>query len=238
MTEHEADDAPGRAVRAPLAVGTTFKSLTAQVHHELRERIIEGLYAPGTRLPERELSDDLQVSRIPIREALPRLEAEGYIVTLPRRGAIVRQLTLRDIEELFDLRITLEVFAARQAALRAQTTPPGPTLRALVARALEFTEQHSEHEISSVNSAIHEEVVRLAGNDLLTSVMQTVMGRSRWLFRLTTQRDQTEQYREHTELADAIYAGDVELAAAIAYSHIQKGRAPSIALLRDRLPAE
>lgn len=238
MTEQDDAEGPVRDVRRPLAVGSTYQSLTTQVFQELRERIIEGLYPPGTRLPERELSEDLQVSRIPIREALPRLEAEGYIVTMPRRGAIVRQLTLRDIEELFDLRITLEVFAARQAALRAQTTPPGPQLRELVARALEFTEQHSEHEISSVNSAIHEEIVRLAGNDLLGSVMQTIMGRSRWLFRLTTQRDQSEQYREHTELADAIYAGDVELSGAIAYSHIQKGRAPSIALLHDRLPAE
>lgn len=238
MFEQDADAPPVSTAHVPRAVGTTHVSLTAQVHAELQERIIEGFYPPGSRLRERELSADLQVSRIPIREALPRLESEGYIVTHPRRGAVVRQLTLRDIEELFDLRIDLEVFAAKQAAIKARTTPPGPRLRTLIARALEFTERNSEHEISSVNSAIHEEIVSLADSALLTQVMRIVMGRSRWLFRLTTDRDQREQYREHTELADAIYAGDPDLAAAIAYSHVQKGRAPSVEMLRDRLPAE
>lgn len=91
----------------------------------IRELIISGDFAPGSRLRERELSQTLAVSRVPVREALQQLEAEGFIDTSPRRGATVKQITLRDVNELFDVRLSLEVLAARlaaQAAARGQSS--------------------------------------------------------------------------------------------------------------------
>lgn len=228
-------DAFGAYVPSP--VGAVDQSLSAQIYVELRERIIEGIYPPGTRLRERELSDDLNVSRVPLREALPQLEADGYIVTYPRRGAVVRTLTLVDVDELFDIRLSLEVFAARKAAERARTNALPTRLAELVEKARTITNEYSPRDISTINTQIHEEIVRLADSDLLNNLMRTVMGRTRWLFRLTSDRDQNEQFHDHDDLARAIYAGNAEVAAAIAHTHIESGRQPSLDMLARILPA-
>ncbi|MDF2442458.1 MAG: hypothetical protein JWR01_661 [Subtercola sp.] len=225
------------ALYVPTQVGVDDRSLSSQVYAEIRERIIEGIYPAGARLRERELSDDLKVSRIPVREALPQLEADGYIVTYPRRGAVVRQLTLVDVQELFDIRLALEVFAARKAAERARVETLSPRLDELVKKARTITNEFSPREISTINTQIHEEIIRLADSELLDNLMRTVMGRTRWLFRLTSDRDQNEQFHDHDDLARAIYGGNADIAAAIAHTHIENGRQPSVELLKGILPA-
>ena len=82
-----------------VPLGLADQSLSVKIYEELRERIIEGTLAAGERIRERELAAEFNVSRIPIREAMPRLEAEGFIKTLPRRGAVVTEMTLNDVEE-------------------------------------------------------------------------------------------------------------------------------------------
>ena len=234
----QAEPAPGPpGAYVPSPVGAVDQSLSAQIYTEIRERIIEGIYPPGARLRERELSEDLNVSRIPLREALPQLEADGYIVTYPRRGAVVRTLTLVDVEELFDIRLSLEVFAARKAAQRARTETLPPRLGELVDQARAITnESSSPREISTLNTQIHEEIIRLANSDLLNNLMRSVMGRTRWLFRLTSHRDQNEQLHDHDDLAKAIYGGNAEVAAAIAHTHIESGRQASLDMLAEILP--
>src|SRR5579862_7591453 len=89
-----------------------------RIYEEIRNKIINGDLPPGTRLRERELADELGVSRVPVREALPYLQADGFITLESHRGAIVTELTLRDVRELFDVRLGVEVYAARLAAQR------------------------------------------------------------------------------------------------------------------------
>jgi len=207
-----------------------------KVYEYLRDGIIEGELEPGSRLLERELSERLGVSRIPIREALPQLEAEGLITTLPRRGAVVTQLTLRDIDELFSVRASLDVLAARLASQqpRARATA---ALEPALARAELATSGGSKSEIAAANSAFHEAIVRLSANRLLHSMMAPISARVRWLFRLTSDRDPGVLCSEHHELYDAICHGDTELAAALAFTHVERGRRPSLASLADVLPA-
>lgn len=220
-----------------MTVTEDDESLVAQVYTVLREGIIHGEYAPGSRLRERNLAVDLAASRIPVREALVQLEADGFVVTYPRRGAVVRQLTLRDIEELFDLRLSLEVFAARQAARAiAQGADPRPLQDGLAA-ADAATAAQDEDAIAVTNAALHELIVATTGNSLLRDIMRPISGRTRWLFRLTSDRDPGDQQHEHHELFAAILQGDVEMAGAIAYAHIERGRRPSLASLQGRLPA-
>ena len=92
--------------------------LSERVAEALREGIISGRIPGGSKLNERELAAELKVSRIPLREALPLLEAEGFIHSEARRGSVVHTFTLRDAEEVFDLRLQLEPFAAAAAARR------------------------------------------------------------------------------------------------------------------------
>ncbi|WP_405972774.1 GntR family transcriptional regulator [Streptomyces sp. NBC_00988] len=216
--------------------GSDGRSLVHKVYEYLRDGIIEGELPPGTRLLERELSERLDVSRIPIREALPQLEAEGLITTLPRRGSMVTQLTLRDIDELFSVRTSLEVLAARlasgQAAERASAL-----LSPAFARAELATDEGRQPEIAAANAAFHEAIVRLSGSRLLNSMMAPISARVRWLFRLTSDRDPGVLCTEHRELYEAICAGDTELAASLAFVHVERGRRPSLASLTGVLPA-
>jgi DNA-binding GntR family transcriptional regulator len=215
----------------------TDKSLSALIYDELRARIIRGEYPPGTRLRERDLASDFNVSRIPLREALPQLEADGFITTLPRRGAVVTQLTIVDVEELFDVRLGVEVFATRLAAARvASGVRATPVLESMV-RAEAALSTGDANAIAESNAEFHEEIVRLAANSLLTTMMRAVAGRDRWIFRMTSDRDPVLACEEHHQLCDAIAAGNADLAAAIAYSHIERGRQPSLTALRPVLPA-
>ncbi len=84
----------------------------------VREAILTGRYAPGTRLVEENLAAAFGVSRIPLREALRRLEAEGLVLISPNRGATVRPLSPKDVVDLYEVRIALEALALRRAAER------------------------------------------------------------------------------------------------------------------------
>jgi DNA-binding GntR family transcriptional regulator len=222
---------------ATRSLGEADRSLSDKVYEYLREAIIDGELAPGTRLLERELSARLEVSRIPIREALPQLEAEGLIRTLPRRGAVVTQLTLRDIDELFDVRASLDVLAARLAAVRARTEP-SESLGDAFARAEVATDGGSAAEIAAANAAFHDAILRMSANRLLDAIMTPISARVRWLFRLTSERDPELLCAEHRELHDAIRAGDADLAASLAYVHVERGRRPSLESLAAVLPAD
>jgi DNA-binding GntR family transcriptional regulator len=202
----------------------------------IREGIIAGDYAPGSRLRERDLSESLLMSRIPIREALRQLEIEGFVVTYPNRGAVVSQLTLKDVAELFDLRLSLEVLAARQAALAAAEGRVGNRLREVMAEAKMATDAEDPVGIQRANTAYHAEVIDMTGNRLLAATMAPLLGRIRWLFALTADRDPRVEYAEHVTLCDAIYSGNPDLAGALALAHIEHGRAPSLAGLADVLP--
>ena len=83
----------------------------------LREEIIDGRRAPGSRLVERDLAADMGVSRIPVRDALHELVAEGLVTSRPRTWAVVRTFSETDVEELIEVRSALEVLAFRRAAV-------------------------------------------------------------------------------------------------------------------------
>ncbi len=202
----------------------------------IREGVIAGDYRPGSRLRERDLSETLRMSRIPIREALRQLEVEGFVVTYPNRGAVVSQLTLKDVAELFDLRLSLEVLAARQAAVAVAEGRADDRLREVMAEALLATEAEDAVGIQRANTAFHAEVIAMSGNRLLAATMAPMLGRIRWLFALTADRDPRVEYAEHVTLCDAIYSGNPDLAGALALAHIEHGRAPSLAGLAGVLP--
>ncbi|MCD0450019.1 GntR family transcriptional regulator [Actinocorallia sp. API 0066] len=195
----------------------------------LRRRIVEVALKPGERLVERDLAAELNISRIPLREAMRMLAAEGLVVLVPGKGALVSPFTPADVRDLFDVRESLESLAARLAAARASTE----SVKALADRLAECraaTEARDVPRIAAANAAFHAEIIALAGNPLLTSIMTPLAARTEWLFRLTSSRDPAEQCTEHEVLFDLIASGNADAAAAAAYAHIAAGRAPSLAL--------
>ena len=92
----------------PVRKSLQHRTISSAVGDELRRRILDGVFKSGFQLRQDALADEFGVSRIPIREALMQLEAEGLVKILPHRGAVVSELSISEIEELFELRVLLE----------------------------------------------------------------------------------------------------------------------------------
>ncbi|QHC60321.1 GntR family transcriptional regulator [Rathayibacter sp. VKM Ac-2760] len=217
-----------------LASTEESESLASQTYRTLRREIILGHYPQGSRLVEASLATELHVSRLPVREAVPQLANEGFVRMLPRRSTRVAQWSVADVVELFDVRLSLETLAARLAAQAvAAGAPLQPLLDAIDAehRALDSEDWL---EVAETSTVVHEAIVEVAGSALLTSLMRAVTGRMTWLFYLTSARDQRQQSDEHHGLLDAIRSGNDRLAESIAFTHIEKGRAPSLAMIGGR----
>ena len=203
------------------------RPLRESVRDTLRSRIFEGHYAPGTRLVERDLAAEFNVSRLPIREALRMLRQEGLIRDRAGRGSEVSGLSAKDVEDLFDVRQSLEVLACRLAAKRA-TAEDLHHLEGLLNQAEKFLAKGSILEAHRANSEFHDAITRIANNDFLRSALEPLQGRMHWLFRHVS--DLPELIREHRELYAAIASGDPDRAAHQSASHVSK--------YRDQFPEE
>ena len=95
-----------------------MKNKKTEVYRIIKQRIIEGILAPGLPINEIELATDLNVSKTPVREALRQLEREGFVTTTPGRGSMVSPITFQDIREIYEMREILECCAAKRGALR------------------------------------------------------------------------------------------------------------------------
>ncbi len=200
---------------------TAERSLGAvreKVLAELRQDIVAGRLRPGDRLVERELAERFGVSRVPVREAVRALVAEGFVYFDTPRRALVRRLDATDVQELFELREALEVYAAGLAAQRA-TPEVLADLEELLDRAAVATEAGDAETITDVNTLFHDRILAMAGNGLLISVMEPVDGRLRWM----TRRNEEWQTLlcEHRELYEALASGDPERARGCALAHVR-----------------
>jgi DNA-binding GntR family transcriptional regulator len=203
------------------------EAMAAQVYQQIINSIVSGQLQPGQRLRERELSEQYGVSRIPVREAIHRLEQDGFLVTAPRRGAVVRKLTLKDVDELFDLRVLLESFAAARAAERvADGRADASVLRDTLAAAHAALAAGDAELASDLNASFHDQIVALTDNALLERSIRPLRGLNRWVFGLSVNRPLEVSAREHEGLADAIITGQPHLAQALSEAHVEAGRRP------------
>ncbi|MGQ9371966.1 GntR family transcriptional regulator [Azospirillum sp. ST 5-10] len=204
----------------PLDVGTTFRS---QVYRTLKHAIVEmDIYDhPGeVRLDERQLSEQLGVSRTPIREALTLLEQEGFVRLEPRRGIFVVRKTKQEIIEMIVAWAALESMAARLAAQRASDDD----IRSLWDLFGAFEERSlSEHmkEYSDANIAFHKAIIRLSGARLLQDMTDNLFIHIRAIRKLTIAQDNRMErsIHDHREIITALEARDADLAERLSRDH-------------------
>ncbi|MGH3516075.1 MAG: GntR family transcriptional regulator [Haloechinothrix sp.] len=213
---------------AEVPLGVAHTPLRDQIREQLRQRIINGLLPPGTKMVERELAAELGVSRVPVREALRMLESEGFVQVVPRRGVVVKQLSRTDVEELFDVRESLEVLATRRAAENA-TQADLRRLAQHLDKARHAVEAGKLDRFGDANEAFHDEIVRMARNGLLAGMLEPLQGRLHWLFRQIGNAEGL--WQEHNRLYQAIASGDPDAAAAQALDHVRVNRRTALRLL-------
>jgi len=197
--------------------------LRQSVYEILVELVVGGSLRPGQHLVEAELARQLGVSRQPVREALHRLEAEGWVDLRPSQGAYVHVPTDTEVDQLLDVRELLEGATARLAA-RAATAEAVTSLRATWQDGMAAVESGDVAATVAANNDFHAAVAAIAGNVVLAELSEIVGRRVRWHYRQVAPARGHESWSEHAELVAAIEAGDEDRAAALARVHTERTR--------------
>jgi DNA-binding GntR family transcriptional regulator len=195
---------------APIAVPAP---LTAQALEALRRDILAARLAPGDILSEAGIAARLALGKAPVRTALARLAEEGLVQPVPRRGWVVSLVTIRDIHEVFDLRLLLEPAAARRAALNPRARADAAALARLDAVcATGYRPEAAETALGflEANRAFHVAVAEFSGNARLARQIGRLLDEStRMLVLGLRRRDRSgEMAHEHRALIAALAAGD------------------------------
>ena len=213
----------------------TIASMTVTA---MRERILRGDYPEGEPLRQDALAEDLGVSRIPVREALRQLEAEGLVTFSPHRGAVVSSLSLEEIEELFELRAEIECSLVRRAIPRMTSEQLERAIDVLD----EFEDALAANEAARwgpLNWYFHSALYAPANRNLTMGVLQKLHQHSDRYFRLRVYLAQggASPNEEHRAIAAAVAAKDADLAAELMSSHILGAGTALIGMLREQRAA-
>lgn len=217
----------------PLIPSIDRLGLSAAVEARLRDMIVEGVLAPGTRLNERMLCEQLNVSRTPLREAFKTLAVEGLIVLQPNRGAVVAQMSVPEIEQTFEVMGALEGLSGELACARALDGEIAE-VRALHFEMLAAHVRRDLHNYYKLNHAIHDRINAMARNPVLTETYQQINARIQSLrFRSNFNQDKWDTaVREHGAMLDALERRDGEAMRLILQQHLRNKRDAVLAVLR------
>nr|WP_274617558.1 GntR family transcriptional regulator [Nesterenkonia sp. AY15] len=197
-------------------------SKAAAAYSSLRSSIQAGELAPGERITLRYLSDMLDMSLTPVREALNRLQAEGFVVHDPHGSTFIAELTPERIEQVYRLRAVLEPLAVRQAG---QQLTPGDLedLRELVCAC---DQAQTALEVVQRNEAFHYALYRLSRDALMMGFIDQLWAGMPYpsLGLYADQERVSQSSREHHAILDALVAEDLDAAAALTAQHIEHGR--------------
>jgi DNA-binding GntR family transcriptional regulator len=197
--------------------------LRQSVYDALIDLIVSGDMPPGQHLVETDIARQLGVSRQPIREALHRMEAEGWVDLRPSQGAFVHIPTDFEVDELLDVRELLEAEMARLAAGKADTDAV-TKLRALCDQGESAARADDVSRAVTANNEFHAAVAAVAGNAVLADLASTVSRRVQWYYRLVAPARGHGSWTEHAELIDAIEAHDADRAQLLARKHTERTR--------------
>lgn len=199
-----------------------YKPLRELVFESLREAIISGLLPPSERLMEIQLAEEMGVSRTPVREAIRKLELEGLVVMIPRKGAYVAGMSIKDIVDVFEIRGALEGLAAELASERV-TDEELESMERYLVKISEEIESGDLSKVVETDTDFHTLIYKASRNARLSQIISNL-------------REQIQRFRttslsfpgrmkialeEHRKIVEAISSRDGELARKLAQEHIE-----------------
>ncbi|WP_289088604.1 GntR family transcriptional regulator [uncultured Veillonella sp.] len=199
-----------------------YKPLREVVSETLRQAIRDGIFKPGERLMEIPLSEELGVSRTPIREAIRKLELEGFVIMIPRRGTYVADISLKDISQVFEIRSALEELAGALAAERI-TAEEIEYLERMLVEIGTYIEKKDMDRIVEADVNFHEVLYKASRNERLVEIIHNL--REQTLRFRTVSMNQpgrlSKTWEEHRLLVEAIADRDANKARKIARLHME-----------------
>jgi DNA-binding GntR family transcriptional regulator len=212
-------------MRESLTAGTRRVTrpapLRQAVYDALAELIANGTLRPGQHLVESDLAEYLGVSRQPIREALQRLQGDGWVELRPAHGAFVHTPTPEEVTQLLGVRSVLEAYSAFGAAQHA-TAADIARLRELQAAGEAALAADDQRALVDANTAFHAYIVQVAGNKVLADLISQVERRVRWYYTPIARPRGNEAWIEHSSLITAIADGDAERAEQLMRHHTER----------------
>lgn len=199
-----------------------YKPLREVIFDTIREAIIMGELKPGQRLMEVHLAEKMGVSRTPVREAIRKLELEGLVEMIPRRGAHVADLSVKEIMDVLEVRASLDSLATGLAALRI-TEEELRSLKNTQEQFIKYAEKDNLQGSIKKDVEFHDIIYAASKNDKLIQILSNLreqVHRYRVMY-LKEHSNYREINREHTIILDALKARDEELASATAVGHIK-----------------
>lgn len=197
------------------------RTLSEQAFEVVRERIVSGAIGEDVPIRQDALAAELGVSKIPLREALARLEQEGLLISRPNRGYVVRPLSVEQAEEIYALRLAIEPSAASRGALAASDED-----RRTAGEAFARLDAAAESDLASVavfNRHFHTALVRPGGRLLTTQLVErlSILSERYVVAHLKPAGRGVRAHEEHSEMLEAWCAGEAEKVADLLASHIQ-----------------
>ncbi|MFQ5682220.1 MAG: GntR family transcriptional regulator [Candidatus Binatia bacterium] len=207
--------------RHPTRVEKDFRSLTRLLTEKLKDAIVKGKFSPGERLSEEKLASMLKVSRVPLRETLRRLEAEGYITFLFNNEVTVSKPPVEDIQDYYSIASVLEGLAARLAVEQARPEEISrlKELHQLLRQAYQARDLERYFE---ANSNFHRFIAEIARNEHLYRLINQMRHEIQKARILALQIPQRLDYsmREHDQILDAFLKKNPELAEVTVVKHL------------------
>ncbi|MGE0752470.1 MAG: GntR family transcriptional regulator [Variibacter sp.] len=205
-----------------IAKGLQHRTIAAAVVDALRRRILDGKFSAGAQLRQDSLAQEFGVSRIPIREALLQLDAEGLVKILPHRGAVVSALSAAEVTELFALRALLEPRLLRLSAPHLTAADYAELDRILE----EYSSALRAHQVDrwgELNTAFHAALYKHAGQPRTAGIVAALLQNCDRYTRLQLSytKGRRRAQTEHAELVRLCRQGDIEGAAALLKTHVE-----------------
>lgn len=197
------------------------RTLSDQTYELVRKRILLGQMGPGTPVRQDTIAEELGVSKIPLREALSRLEQDGLLSSYPNRGYVVRPLSVDEAHEVFDLRLKLEPSATAAGAKKATAEDQAQVKAALAA--LETAQQGAPGDHVSMNRAFHMAMIRPAGGLVTYQLLERLQVLAERYVRVHLEPfgREARATEEHRELLDVWLKGDAAKIEAMTAQHIR-----------------
>ena len=182
-------------------------------YEKIHNMILTGELSPNELINESRLANELKISRTPIREALQRLESEGYIRTYPNRGSVVNKMDMDDVVKVSEIRQALECFAIRKACDNIDKSILLDLQEQL--RAIQDLSNEDEKEKSYIlGRKLHNEILKCTHNDLLVKELHTIAVQLNTLMAMCREVQGREQitYQQHLDIIEALLTGDSDQA--------------------------
>ena len=201
-------------------------NLAESVYYQIRRNILSGKYRPGKSITEMEVSNDLGVSRTPVREAFKHLESEGLLELRPNRGAVVVGIGKTDIEDIYEIRSLLEGRAAERAALQADEE----SLKQL-SEIIDLTEFYVEREnydrVTEMDDRFHQTIYELTGSRILQRILKELHAYAENIRERSIREPGRAKLmlEEHHAVLEAMQAKDHALAGQRMVQHVQNSAA-------------